>query len=203
MSKVTIYFGQNMQVSHINKETIINRIFNFIFTKANAKPTWTEVYTSINLTISSSDMDTLTVAIPPSSVSYTVEVPMGDSRLFTMFAYEGTVKKWGGHILADLYESEQSISLSVYPVVTNFNASSGSTEVDLSWWEVTGVSGYRVYRADNEYGPYQLIGTATPSTTVWYYDFSGAAGVYYYYSVSAFTSSWEGERCDPKRQRRM
>jgi fibronectin type 3 domain-containing protein len=120
-----------------------------------------------------------------------------------MFAYEGTVKKWGGHILTNLNESEQSISLSMHPVVTNFSATTGSTEVDLSWYEVTGVSGYRVYRADYEYGPYQLIGTCTPSTNYFYYDFSGAPGVYYYYSISVFNPTWEGEKCDPKRARRM
>lgn len=96
MSKVTIYFGQ-IPLAKAEKQDVLDRIFAFFLTRAHAE--WSDNYTSITMTVTGDEMDTITAPIAPGSSSFTIEVPMGKSRIFTLIAYEGTFKKWGGTFL--------------------------------------------------------------------------------------------------------
>ncbi len=68
---------------------------------------------------------------------------------------------------------------------------SGTGPVTLDWTATTDTyaTGHRVYRATSSGGPYSLIATVTPRTTVTYSD-SPADGTYYYV-VRAYYLGWE------------
>jgi hypothetical protein len=73
----------------------------------------------------------------------------------------------------------------------------GGLSVSLSWTATTKTwaSGYHVYRATASAGPYGLIGTVTPRTTVSTTD-SPASGTYYY-TVRSYYLSWESADAGP------
>ncbi len=73
----------------------------------------------------------------------------------------------------------------------------GGLTVALTWTATTKTwaSGYHVYRATASAGPYSLIATVSPRTTVTYLD-SPAAGAYYY-TVRSYYQSWESVDAGP------
>ncbi len=79
---------------------------------------------------------------------------------------------------------------------TGLSATGGLT-ASLAWTATTKTwaTGYHVYRATASGGPYSLIGTVTPRTTVTYLN-SPAAGTYYY-TVRAYYQSWESVDAGP------
>ncbi len=202
MSKVTLYFGLNGQARLMPEKSFFDRLREFFSGTVYAKcgGTWVETYDSVVLTVTGEGIDTITAAVPPGSASYTIEVPMGSSRLFTVIAYLGTVKKWGGHVLANTNESEVDLPLNMFPIVTTFVVfAAWDTSTEVQWDYFTGTfSGYRLYRAANALGPYELIATIPSSyPSVW----SGAtpfvlSGFYYYYRMSVYYPQGEGEPCD-------
>ncbi len=70
------------------------------------------------------------------------------------------------------------------------NAVNSGHSVSLAWKSSTSptVSGYKVYRANSSGGPYTVLNSA-PTTSTVYSDLSVAAGVTYYYVVTAVESS--------------
>lgn len=195
-AKVTVYFGKYLQTNILKKETIFDRIFYSLVGNAHAQSLWTENYDTITLTITGDDMDPITRQIPHGALSYTVEVPMGDSRLFTLFAYEGAIKKWGGHVLANANASEVSLSMNVFPVVTGLQLSEEAPYLHAAWYEVTGATGYYLYRSMNQMGPYEMI-YYLPAPGVSYGHDVPFPGTYYM-RISVRYPQGEGEPCDPQ-----
>lgn len=79
---------------------------------------------------------------------------------------------------------------------TGLTATSGTT-IGLSWTATpkTWATGYHVYRATASAGPYSLIATVTPRTTVSTTD-APADGAYYY-TVRAYFQGWESTAAGP------
>lgn len=195
MSKVTVYFGENLDARAVKKPGILDRMRSFILPSAYAAGApWTSSYDSVTMTITGEDMDPLIIAIPPNAFSYTVEVPSGDERLFTITAYNGSVKKWGGHALYDLNESEASINLNVYPIVTDLYVSWFGQGVQMTWSLVNSTSVYYVYRSTSPLGPYIRVATISGGSHD-HNDGYPPNGVYYY-KVSVSYPTGEGEPCD-------
>lgn len=82
------------------------------------------------------------------------------------------------------------VVVSVVPPATptNLQAVSGDGRVTLSWSQVRPVTGYRVKRADQSGGPYEVIATVTTNR---YVDVDVVNGQTYYYVVSAFNIAGE------------
>ena len=76
-------------------------------------------------------------------------------------------------------------------------SASGGTSIVLSWTATpkTWATGYHVYRATASGGPYSLVATVTPRTTVTATD-SPADGTYWY-TVRAYYQSWESTDAGP------
>lgn len=190
MSRVTVFFGKNPMVSSAKKEGLFERILSRFYTNAFAKGVWNETHDSILLTITGDNMDSVSAVIPPSTSSYTVEVPMGDSRVFTMTAYNGAEKKWGGHVLANLNKENESVQMNVFPIVTGLWIAPSAGNCTLYWDEVMGVTGYNVYRSTSASGPYVKIQTVTVMN-------ANDTGIgTYYYRISVIYPQGEGEMCD-------
>jgi hypothetical protein len=94
------------------------------------------------------------------------------------------------------FEYSLPVSALTYPgVPTGVQASGTWNTVELRWDRVTGATGYRVYCAENSFdGPYEPV-TATSDTA--YTEIGLTSGRTYYYRVSAYNASGEGEQSAP------
>ena len=200
MSKVTINFGEIPLAKAEQQPGFLERLYAFFLPSAHAE--WAANYNLINLTITGDGMEDISVNVPPGSTSITVEVPMGEGRLFTIFAYQGAAKNWGGHVLANTNDSEVSVSMNVYPIVTGLYVYDNDGAPGVEWNRVLGVSGYHIYRSTSILGPYTLVhdyvgdGEGEPVPLHWRNNTYPGRGTYYYY-VSVYYSKVEGEPCDP------
>ncbi len=203
MSRVTINFGEIPLAKAAEKPGLLDRLLGLFLPKAYAQ--WTPDYGYMLLTVTSSDMDSVTAVVPPGVSSYTIEVPTGDSRLFTLFACEGGVKKWGGHVLSNVDDGELNLFMNVFPVVTNLSVTNMFPQA-VTWavrWDSvetsTGPTGYHIYRARNPLGPYEMVQDQADNHQGGQQTFNNnISGGPYYYRVSAYYPQGEGETCDPK-----
>ncbi|MGI6295663.1 MAG: fibronectin type III domain-containing protein [Armatimonadota bacterium] len=70
-----------------------------------------------------------------------------------------------------------------------------TNQIDLSWQDVDGETGYRVQRASNENGPYYNLATTTANVTN-FANYGLLPGTAYYYRVCAYSSLGTSEYCD-------
>jgi len=69
------------------------------------------------------------------------------------------------------------------------SSATGSTNgITVYWYSVSNAAGYYIYRSTNSSGSYTRVGNAASSSTSWT-DTSVSSGTYYYYRVSAYSSS--------------
>jgi len=197
-ARVTVQCGQNLQGYHEGKEGILDRILNTLFTRVyavTAPPEWNGAYDSLVLSVTGPDLDPIVATVPPGALSFTVELSPGEARLFSAIAYHGGVKKWGGHAVANLDAGEQSVSLRIFPIPTNLvNEALGYAY--LNWDRVNGALGYYIYRAASPSGPFARVDSMSGDTPGWMDDSYLPEGNYYY-RISAFYPSGEGEPTDP------
>ncbi|KQO18474.1 immunoglobulin-like domain-containing protein [Paenibacillus sp. Leaf72] len=78
------------------------------------------------------------------------------------------------------------------PVGLKVNTATGKA-IELAWTALAGVSGYNVYRATAENGPYVLV-NAQPISTASYADSGLSANTDYFYQVSALYAAGESDR---------
>jgi len=84
------------------------------------------------------------------------------------------------------------VSVTTVPSVpTNVTASTSSGNVVVSWAQVTGATGYYVYRGATASGAYSRV---TDVTSASYTDAEVSPGTSYYYKVSAYTSGGESSQ---------
>jgi hypothetical protein len=93
-------------------------------------------------------------------------------------------------------EGSQSLPVSA---TTKLSAPTGnsavavdSSSITVSWTEVTGATGYKVYRSDTSSGTYEKVGDNLLSTDTSYTDTGLSSNTTYYYKVSALGSGGEG-----------
>jgi hypothetical protein len=110
----------------------------------------------------------------------------------TVYYYQIYALNSDGHA----FEYSLPVSALTYPgVPTGVQASGTLNTVELKWDKVTGATGYRVYCAENSFdGPYELL-SATPNTACT--EMGLISGRTYYYRVSAYNASGEGEQSAP------
>lgn len=201
---VTINLTGSVLESRYQEKSFINKIFSFFVSEGIAGGGSPHVYEydSIVLTVEGDGMSTITAQIPPSQLTYSVEVPSGAKRKFTVIASKTGIKNSGAHAITDLGSNQEvSISINMLPIVQDFLVSGGSTEITVSWSGITGIIDYFVYRSTNLDGPYTQIGTVHDefnSSSEYYHDTTPVVGVTYYYKVSVISSGKEGEKCDYK-----
>jgi uncharacterized repeat protein (TIGR02543 family) len=141
--------------------------------------------TGYNVYRSNTSTDTYTQVGSPTSNTYT------DTGLDTGRSYSYKVSA-----RSDAGEGVGSTAVSTYTLpAAPSNLAVGTvttTSIPLSWWSVSSVTGYRVYRSESSTGTYTLIASPTSSS---YTDSTGtAANTTYYYKVSAYNSGGEGEK---------
>jgi len=88
--------------------------------------------------------------------------------------------------------SQSSISAITLPAVpTGITTTANSTSITISWSNVTGTSGYKIYRSTTSSGTYEEVGT---SATTSYTDIGLTSNTTYYYKVTAYNSGGESSK---------
>ncbi len=203
MSRVTLYLGVNDQAINIPQEGFFHKIVALFTTTAQAKtvspPAWTEGYTNVTLTVTGDDMDPITAVIPPSAVSYTIEVPAGKSRLFVLIATNGSnIRTWGGRVFSDLDAGDVSLTLRILPIPNGWAYEIAPTENIIACAIVSKpfVTSYNLYRSSSAAGQYTKIYTGLNLVTTGYQDSPVPTDSTFYYKASVNTTYGEGELSD-------
>ena len=152
---------------------------------------------SLELKVEGPDMDTIIATLPASASSYSLEVPSGSDRIFTIIstASGDVTNNWGGQFATALVpgvEVELPIIMLPMTEIWSSYSSPGSSSIEIQWafMSLGILSGYQVFRATNAEGPYSLIGTTGLTTS--YNDMTCTAGNTYFYKVRVITSNGIG-----------
>ncbi len=196
MATVRIEFGKESQASLFKTEhRLFNKIVSLFITNAYATLGWQSDYESISLTVSGEGMAPITANIPPLASSYTIEVPSGSNRTFTVTTATtvGDVyTNWGGVSTISLAPSESATVSIVMRPMTAISNIYGSAYPTVEWHSVTGATSYNVYRSI-EGGSFIPVGNPTSPS---FNDTSATAyGTVYSYRISVVTVSGEGLLC--------
>jgi len=197
----TVRIVLNSDNSFVSKRnSLIDKFFNFFETKlyAVAVSDWVSGYDTLTLTVSGPDMQTITAVIPPTADSYTIEVPAGTGRIFTIIATESGDRKNGGRSIETLSPGEsKTIQLRMLPIPTGLTGQGSSPpNINLIWSYIPGATGYYVYRAiNNAEGPYTRSGGLVPQGSPGYgvtFNQSGEPGNTYFFRVAMVGEHGEG-----------
>ena len=194
---VTIYLGENDTVSKRDSSFMgIVDSFLRLFTSEAEAGGWTLAYNSIKLFVQQDDITLFEINIPPTSNSYTLEVPAGKDITFTVVAYINGVKNCGRSLTTDVESgSEIEIQIKMLPIPLVTSASGSSMEINVGWENVSTATGYYLYRSLSPDGPYSLIATRSVNS---YADTATVYGTEYYYRVQMYNSNGVGILSDYK-----
>lgn len=193
MTRVTINFGSKQQAALNSKDSFLEKLKRFFLPEALAffPDPWYPDHTNIVITVSALDLDEpIEVSVSPNTESYTMEVPSGIQRRFTVIAYDGIQRNTGGHAIVDLPYSQVTVQIRMLPIPTNVGAYGG-----LTWDQVTGVTKYYIYESIESGGPFVKIGETNDDFPEWF----GTLTTDRYYAVSVYYNDdrGEGELSDP------
>ena len=102
----------------------------------------------------------------------------------TTYIYK--IRAYYGSVMGD-YSAEKSMKRLAQPSISVSNASNGIT---IKWNQVTGASGYNVYRKVSGESNYTKVKTITGGSTVSYTDTGAAAGKTYLYKINAYSGNY-------------
>jgi fibronectin type 3 domain-containing protein len=113
-----------------------------------------------------------------------------DNNLVTGKYYYYKVRAFidGDPIVYGDYSSIKSLKVIPKTPVISVKANT-YTSLKISWAEIEGATGYRIYRATSKTGTYSYIKTTTALS---YTDTGRTTGKYYYYKVKAYTTNEAG-----------
>jgi hypothetical protein len=204
MARVTIHIQNDLYAQ--KSESIIDKLLSIISTDAYAS-NWESFHDlgKITLTISGNDMGTIEANIPPTSATFSTEVPAGSQRTIRLIYdnegnYGAVNKTYGAEKTLSLTPGDNEVSVMMLPITEISSASRIDFDIQVSWeWvSLTGKTiTYNIYRSLSENGTY-IKANETPETLTNYLDESGfTVGETYYYRVSVLTDGVEGLLCEP------
>lgn len=203
---VTIRLEQVNSAGHLMRQrSILDRLCSLFVSDAYAyspgpSVAWASGRDSLNIIVTGEGIGTINFSMPPVQSEFTFEVPSGKQRKITVVTANTTDPNytginWGGHTVVDLNPGDETnLTITMLPM-TKINVIDKPYPSTLApnWNQVSGVAvvlGYRLYRSTSPDGPFSLVG----SPSAYYYeDGSVTTGVTYYYKVSVYTASSEGE----------
>ena len=206
ITKVTISLKQINQSYYSEKESWIDRISSLFIKRLYAQVAWDSVVDDLVIMVEGDGMDTIEAYVPPTTTSYTVEVPSGSARIFTVYGINaGQGKNHGGIAVADL-PAGSDINLPIYmiplPTGINIGLSVGAPGIQLTWYDPPNILGYYIYRSTNSGGPYTRIATVNVPTQTSYLDPDANLEIntWYYYCISTYNANGESPKTDEKAQ---
>ncbi|MCX7678238.1 MAG: fibronectin type III domain-containing protein [Spirochaetes bacterium] len=78
------------------------------------------------------------------------------------------------------------------PAPANLTVNTSSGQMQLSWNEVSSVTGYKIYRSIDD-NTYSQVGSVNSASTLTFTDLSAGPATTYYYKVAAYVGSLNGE----------
>ncbi len=91
------------------------------------------------------------------------------------------------------YTGSKTVNFTIIKIVSGVKAASaGYNSVNVSWKKVSGVAGYKVYRAGSKNGSYKCVKTVKGDENTNYKDGKLTTGKTYYYQVRPYLGKKEG-----------
>ncbi len=211
---VTIHLEQvNSSARSLENRCLLSKLWSFFISDAYAyspgpSVAWAAGRDTVAIVVTGDDIRTINVTIPPTQTAFRLEIPAGSQRKISVITSNSTDVNyngvnWGGHKTIDLIPGEESnIVITMIPM-TKITAVDSPYPATLApnWNLVSGISvvkGYKLYRSTYAEGPYSLIATISSPDVYYYENTSLTSGVMYYYKVSIYTETAEGELSDYK-----
>ncbi len=199
MATVTIEFGENLKSSNVYYKSKWRIFLNTLLPDAFAKgDPWNPTHTSVIITVTGPGMSNIVASVPPYTSSHTLEIPAGTERRITVIAYNGSVRKTGGHTIVDLNAGDNlTAQIQLLPILPIVNSPYGSGS--LAWDYVQNIAGitvnqYYLYESETINGSYVHV----HSYPYYTHECSSCGTAGYYYKVSAvYDIHGEGELSDP------
>ncbi|PKL35200.1 MAG: hypothetical protein CVV44_22760 [Spirochaetae bacterium HGW-Spirochaetae-1] len=191
MAIVTIRLERNDLAAFKQEKTkpLIDRILEIFSSPAHAGG-WEDIRDNLSYTVTGPDMETIPLTpIASGTTQFSIEVPAGLNRHFTVTAYNSTwgYDVWGGQATVSLTAGQEAnVTIKMIPKTAIYSAS-GSTELTVTWGIIGGqynFSRYILYRSTNINGPYNEITTISTYSTGFYYDYDVTYGTTYYYKIA-------------------
>jgi hypothetical protein len=176
---------------------ILNKIDALFSKKAYAstpQPLFPSSHGDLVLEVSATDLNTISASIPNDASSFTIEIPSGNNRKFSVYSYTTAPiidnysgssygpfngYNFGGHKTLNLSPGESTnILILMLPMTKVITISGTMLECHQYTAGITNSYSYRIYRADIPEGPYTYINTVGMA------DYTAVSKKTYYYRVT-------------------
>lgn len=151
---------------------------------------------TLSIVITGNDINTINASIPTNATTFTIEVPSGLSRNFTLYSYDTSFSynnyNYGGNQIVDLFPGdEKEIIIKMNPMTKVYSLASVTGSIVVSCWQHSDpkVIKYNFYRSTNPSHGFVLIQSTSSNSLS---DNNGGLGlnntITYYYKFSITTS---------------
>lgn len=188
MARVTIQLQSVEEAQYDQNATFIDRLFNIFSNRAYAQATYyNDVFNRVTIEVSGPDISTVSVELPPTAQSHTLEVPAGTTRTIAIYAYDGDIPKRGGLVTTALDPGDNGeISIPMIPIPQISDAFQFDFQLirvypELVQLEITQVLGYNLYRSRTPDGEFNFrTNVQLDAQNYWIDDSVFEVGTYYY-----------------------
>jgi len=198
MARVTIELQSVEEAQYQQNATFMDRVLGIFSSRAFAGDYYyNDTFNRVTIEIAGPDISTITVELPPTAQSHTLEVPAGNTRTISIYAFDGDIPKRGGIVTTALDPGDNGeISIPMIPIPQIGNASMFDFELirvspELVQLEITPVLGYNLYRSRTPDGEFKFRTSAQLDFQNYYLSDEVFENGTYYYRVSINTEVGE------------
>lgn len=198
IARVTIELQSVEDAQYDQNATFMDRVLSFFTSRAYAGDYYyTDTFNRVTIEVSGPGMDTVTVELPPTAGSHTLEVPAGSDRTFSVQAYDGDLPKRGGMVTTSLSPGDDSqVAIPMIPIPQIGNAVMFDYQLirvypELVQLEITQILGYNLYRSRSPEGEFKFRTSEQLDAQNYDIDDEVIENGTYYYRVSINTEVGE------------
>ena len=198
MARVTIQLQSVEEAQYDQNATFMDRLLGVFSSIAYAGDYYyTDTFNRVTIEVTGPGMDTVTVELPPTAGSHTLEVPAGSDRTFSVRAYDGDLPKRGGIVTTSLSPGDDSqVAIPMIPIPQIGNAVMFDYQLikvypELVQLEITQILGYNLYRSRSPDGEFKFRSNSQLDDQNYEIDDEVIENGTYYYRVSINTEVGE------------
>jgi len=188
MARVTIELQSVEEAQYQQNATFMDRLLSIFSSRAYAQAVYyNDIYNRVAIEVSGPDISAITVDLPPTAQSHTLEVPAGNTRTISIYAYDGDIPKRGGIVTTALDPGDNGkINIPMIPIPQISEAYQFDYQLirvypELVQLEITQILGYNLYRSRTPDGEFKFrTSVQLDSQNYWIDDSVFEVGNYYY-----------------------